>query len=126
MISRKDKLEDKKPGEIPDLSKPLPMVRIMILALITKHPGSSGYDLINHVRSLTSGAVVLKTGTIYTALRNLEKEGYISSYQDSTGRKKRTYKITADGKLELQKSRKMISLRIMRVLTPLMDLIKDF
>ena len=97
----------------------------MILALITKNPGSSGYELINHVISLTSGAVNLKTGTIYTALRNLEKEGYVSSNQVSTGRKRRAYSITAEGKLALRQSRKMVEMRISRVLTPLMDLIAD-
>lgn len=62
-----------------------------------------GLDLIERVRASTDGALVLHQGSVYPALRELEREGLLESYEgeplpERGGRPRRYYRITADGK----------------------------
>jgi PadR family transcriptional regulator, regulatory protein PadR len=61
-----------------------------------------GLELIDRVRQRTKGAVKLHMGNTYPALRELEAEGLVKSWEaDPTpergGRPRRYYKLTATG-----------------------------
>ena len=68
-----------------------------------------GYELNRSISQKTSGRFELKDATLYTALRRLERAGYITSYwgtDKSGGPKRRYYSITEDGKVWLTQRRK--------------------
>ena len=88
--------------------EPLPVGKILFLTLLNKTPNSSGYDLMQQVLELTDSQIVVQSGSIYPTLRDLEKGGLLSSNQQTTGRKRRLYTITAEGKSELAKMGRLI------------------
>jgi PadR family transcriptional regulator, regulatory protein PadR len=62
-----------------------------------------GLDLIERVKDRTKGKIVLGQGSVYPALRELEREGLVESYEgeplpERGGRPRRYYKLTAEGK----------------------------
>jgi PadR family transcriptional regulator PadR len=63
---------------------------------------SFGLELIDRVRERTNGHVRLSQGTIYPKLRELESDGFVTSYEgeqlpERGGRPRRYYKLTAKG-----------------------------
>lgn len=61
-----------------------------------------GLDLIERVKTRTNGEVSLNQGSVYPALRDLEREGLVKSYEgeplpERGGRPRRYYKLTALG-----------------------------
>lgn len=63
---------------------------------------SFGLELIERVRDRTGGRLVLGQGSVYPALRELEREGMVESYDGAVlpergGRPRRYYRITAAG-----------------------------
>lgn len=64
---------------------------------------SYGLELIDLVKERTKGKIVLRQATIYPALREMEAEGLLRSYESDPlpergGRPRRYYKITAQGR----------------------------
>jgi PadR family transcriptional regulator PadR len=62
-----------------------------------------GLALIDLVKERTKGKLVLHQGTIYPALRKMEKDGLVKSYEgeplpERGGRPRVYYKITAQGR----------------------------
>ncbi|HEY2030783.1 MAG TPA: PadR family transcriptional regulator [Myxococcales bacterium] len=73
-----------------------------LLQALIRGPGY-GLDLIDRVREQTDGRVDLKNGSVYPALRTLEREGFVTSYEadasrERGGRPRRYYKLTAEGR----------------------------
>jgi PadR family transcriptional regulator PadR len=63
---------------------------------------SFGLDLIDRVKQQTGGRLSLNNGSVYPALRALEREGLVKSYEGEAmpergGRPRRYYKITGLG-----------------------------
>ncbi|MBL9026901.1 MAG: helix-turn-helix transcriptional regulator [Myxococcales bacterium] len=61
-----------------------------------------GLELIDRVREATNGELVLGQGSVYPALRDLEREGMVESYEgpplpERGGRPRIYYRITAAG-----------------------------
>jgi len=61
-----------------------------------------GLELIERVEKHTDGKMVLHQGSVYPALRALEREGLIKSFKGAPlpergGRPRRYYKLTAEG-----------------------------
>ncbi len=104
---------------------PIPLVRALLLTLILANPSSTGYDLMKQITEFTEGRVTLKTGTAYSELRRLERLGFVRTSQETGGRQKRAYKITAAGKRELRTLLQQIEFRINKVLLPLVDFAKS-
>jgi PadR family transcriptional regulator PadR len=81
-----------------------------------------GLDLIERVRKRTHGRVALGQGSVYPALRDLENEGLVKSYEadalpERGGRPRRYYKLTASGqRAALADTRAVASL--FAILTP--------
>ena len=74
-----------------------------ILQALIKGEGY-GLDLIERVKERTKGKLVLGQGSVYPALRDLERDGLVKSYDgdpipDRWGKPRRYYKLTAQGQL---------------------------
>lgn len=83
------------------MEPPISAKAALLQALISK-PGY-GLDLIERVKNRTKGAVVLHQGSIYPALRDLERQGLLRSWDGETtpdrgGRPRRYYELTAEGR----------------------------
>lgn len=67
-----------------------------------------GYDLIKEIEKISSGAVVLKDGTLYPMLHTLEKSGSVESYwvEKKNARPRKYYRITKPGRAVLKKRTK--------------------
>ena len=65
-----------------------------------------GYAIIEALQLRSDGALDLPTGTVYPALRRLERAGWLSSEWDVVaGRKRRTYRLTRSGEQALAAER---------------------
>ena len=72
-----------------------------------------GLELIERVKSRTNGAVDLLQGRVYPALRELEAEGLLRSWEgepiaERGGRPRRFYEITALGRKAALRNRKAV------------------
>jgi DNA-binding PadR family transcriptional regulator len=73
-----------------------------LLLSVLEHEPRHGYAIIEALRDRSGGVLELPTGTIYPALRRLERAGYLASeWATVGGRKRRTYRLTATGRTEL-------------------------
>ncbi len=73
-----------------------------LLAALISGPGF-GLELIDRVQGRTNGQVKLNQGSVYPALRSLEDEGLVHSYEgeptpERGGRPRRYYEITGEGR----------------------------
>jgi PadR family transcriptional regulator PadR len=69
----------------------------MILAVVEREP-LHGYAIMEALLERSGGELDLPTGTLYPALRRLERAGYLSSEWSTVGgRKRRTYQLTSAG-----------------------------
>jgi PadR family transcriptional regulator, regulatory protein PadR len=77
----------------------------LIMSVIEEQP-MHGYAIIEALRARSSGEVDLPTGTVYPALRRLERLGYLESrWSTVSGRKRRTYQLTGAGAAALRADR---------------------
>ncbi len=75
--------------------------RLALLQAFT-HGESYGLEIIERVRKLSNGKIKIPQGRVYPALRALEAEGMLESYDgpplpERGGRPRRYYRITAAG-----------------------------
>lgn len=79
----------------------------IILANLSKRD-SYGYEINKQIQIITDGEYELKEATLYTAFRRLEAAGLITSYwgDESTGARRRYYKINKAGLDQLEKNRR--------------------
>ena len=77
----------------------------LVLAVLEDEP-RHGYAVIEAVRERSAGALALNTGSVYPALRRLERDGFVrGSWSLVDGRRRRTYRLTGAGEVELAESR---------------------
>lgn len=77
----------------------------LILAVVESGP-MHGYAVIETLRSQSGGALDLPTGTIYPALRRLERAALLAgTWSTMDGRERRTYRITRAGRHALANQR---------------------
>ncbi len=74
----------------------------LVLALLAEGDGY-GYDLIRRVRESSGGALQWSEGMLYPVLHRLELRGLVSSSWQTapTGRRRRSYAISREGRAEL-------------------------
>lgn len=73
----------------------------LILAVLESSP-LHGYAVIEALRARSGGALDLPTGTIYPALRRLERAALLAgTWSTLEGRERRTYRITRAGRRAL-------------------------
>ena len=93
----------------------------LILAVVEPEP-MHGYAIMEALLERSEGALNLPTGTLYPALRRLERAGYLrGEWSTVGGRQRRTYRLTAAGRRTLAAERtewRDFSAVIERVLRP--------
>jgi transcriptional regulator len=81
-----------------ELTGHLDMLLLTIIADSPKH----GYAVIEELRARSNDVFDLPEGTVYPALHRLEKAGLLASeWSNATGRRRRTYRLTRQGRTEL-------------------------
>jgi PadR family transcriptional regulator PadR len=77
----------------------------LLLAVLAGGP-RHGYAVIEELRAGSGGTFDLPKGTIYPALHRLEQAGLVSgTWSEGTGRRRRTYQLTAAGRRRLGSER---------------------
>jgi DNA-binding PadR family transcriptional regulator len=80
---------------------PLTETTFFILLCLTSGP-RHGYVIQKEIQMLSSGRVVLSTGTLYGAIKRLVEQGWIERFegadQDESGRPRKEYRLTERGR----------------------------
>lgn len=77
----------------------------LILAVVERGP-LHGYAIIEALGAASGGRLAVPTGSVYPALRRLERNGQLrSSWRSVGGRDRRTYQLTAAGRAALARER---------------------
>jgi PadR family transcriptional regulator PadR len=77
----------------------------LLLAVLDDEP-QHGYAIIEALQQRSAGALNLPTGTVYPALRRLERAGLVASAWSTVGgRERRTYQLTPAGRATLSAER---------------------
>lgn len=78
----------------------------LILAVLEEHP-RHGYAVAEELRRRSDQALDLSTGTLYPKLRSLERLGWLDgSWETVSGRRRRVYRLTRSGRVELASGRR--------------------
>ena len=81
--------------------------QLLLLSIISKNTGLSGYLIVKKIKELTENNISLKIGSIYPQLDQLEQNNFIvkeiESVSDSTHMQKAVYSISKLGLKELQR-----------------------
>jgi DNA-binding PadR family transcriptional regulator len=66
-----------------------------------------GYEIIKEIEKKSNGVFNFKEGTLYPILHSLEAEGMVVSFWDEaeSSRKRKYYKITDKGKLQVKEKK---------------------
>lgn len=79
---------------------------LLVLAALAGGP-VHGYAVLERLRERSGGTFDLPEGTIYPALHRLEEAGYLASrWDEGTGRRRRVYRLTANGRRALEERRR--------------------
>jgi PadR family transcriptional regulator, regulatory protein PadR len=77
-----------------------------LILSVLEHEPLHGYAVMEALRERSGGTLDLPTGTLYPALRRLERAGYVrSDWNEVGGRKRRTYQLTPSGRRTLKAER---------------------
>jgi PadR family transcriptional regulator, regulatory protein PadR len=77
----------------------------LILAVVEREP-LHGYAVIEALRARSGGELDMPTGSLYPALRRLERAGHLQSeWSADSGRNRRTYRLTDAGRKHLKQQR---------------------
>lgn len=81
-------------------------IDLLLLSLIEKRD-LYGYEMTRILKRLSDDTYEMSEGTLYAALKRMERKGWIQSYWRNTesGRRK-YYQMTKDGHKELQRKKK--------------------
>ncbi len=71
----------------------------LLLLAVLSDGAKHGYAVIEDLRERSRDALDLPEGTVYPALHRLEKAGFLSSeWSEVRGRRRRTYRLTEQGR----------------------------
>jgi len=84
-------------------------IQSLILRVVCQEP-LHGYGIIKAIEDLSEGKHTIKSGTMYTTLRRMEKEGLLESFwkESNAGPDRHVYKITPDGRKRLKEWLEML------------------
>jgi PadR family transcriptional regulator, regulatory protein PadR len=76
---------------------------LLLLALLAERT-MYGYELVAALRERSAAVIDLPEGTVYPALRRLEREGWIAGswVETAAGPRRRYYELTAKGRRSLE------------------------
>ncbi|MFD1040157.1 PadR family transcriptional regulator [Virgibacillus byunsanensis] len=77
-------------------------IDILLLSLVAKND-TYGYEMVKNLKQSSNELYNMSEGTLYPALKRMEKKDWIESYwgDSETGGRRKYYKITDKGKKEL-------------------------
>ena len=96
------------PGRAMDIGKDLVAASATPLVLAILAEGDSyGYAILKRVAELSDGEMEWTDGMLYPVLHRLERLGYVEARwgKSETGRRRRYYRLTADGRAQLEEQR---------------------
>jgi PadR family transcriptional regulator PadR len=94
---------------------------LCILSVINHKNKVHGYEILTYLKKKTQEMLVIEEGTLYPILRKLEEDGLIKSEREETGRKRKFYFITENGKNILNYLSGFFS-KLTEAIAPLFDL----
>ncbi len=73
---------------------------LCVLSIISCYAqkGIYGYKILKVLQEETNEMLIIEEGTLYPLLKNLERDGVINSRKQTTGRRRKYYFLTEDGK----------------------------
>lgn len=78
----------------------IPMTETAFYILLSLKIPRHGYGIIKHVEELTSGRLILGSGTIYGTLTKMQRDGIIAVYADE--KRKKIYEMTVNGNMLME------------------------
>lgn len=71
----------------------------IILRLLNEQGRMYGYEIVQRVKDLSEGRILIKEGSLYPALHKLEADGFVVAEEVFIGKRvRRYYKLTTPGK----------------------------
>ncbi len=78
----------------------------LLLLKLLEEKDMYGYEMIETLASRSEELFRLKAGTLYPLLHSMEKEGWVTAYEEpADGRMRKYYRLTEDGKHQLAEQR---------------------
>ncbi len=81
-----------------DKNQNTPLTEAVYYILLSVITPLHGYGIIQNVRELSGGRLVLAAGTLYGAITNLLAKGWIATAGEEENSRKKEYIITASGR----------------------------
>src|SRR5262245_9705836 len=80
---------------------------LAILAVLAEAP-LHGYEIAKRIRENTGGVITFDVAALYPILYAMETRGWVQAYWEeaANGRRRRCYRLTADGRRRLQPLRR--------------------
>jgi transcriptional regulator len=94
---------------------------LLVLKILSRRPCLHGYAIMTAIQEISSDVLRVEEGSLYPALHRMEEAGWVRAewITKDTGRRARTYELTAAGKKQLgiEESRwRAVTLAVNRVL----------
>ncbi|MGE7602299.1 PadR family transcriptional regulator [Peribacillus sp. NPDC097675] len=84
-------------------------IDLLILSLLSQKE-LYGYEMTKVLRKMGEGQYEISEGTLYPALKRLERKEYIEGYwQESEAGRRKYYRLTDSGRTELERKRNSFS-----------------
>ena len=81
------------------MDKNVPLTEALFYILLAVRKPNYGYGIIQDVREMTGGRLILGPGTLYGAINSMMSKRWIKLYsEDKESRKKKEYQITDTGR----------------------------
>ena len=78
----------------------------MLILRLLEEKDMYGYEMIETLRGKSNQVFELKAGSLYPLLHSLEERGYVTSYEDdSSGKTRKYYHLTGEGKYFLKEKK---------------------
>jgi transcriptional regulator len=77
---------------------------LLVLKILSRRSGLHGYALMSAIHDASRDALRVEEGSLYPALHRMEEAGWLQSawVHKESGRRLRTYELTAEGRAQLQ------------------------
>lgn len=87
-----------------DNAKSGALTEVTFFILLSLYKPKHGYAIMQFVEEKTKGRLILGAGSLYGAIKTLQKKEWIKALDDGKGRKKE-YQITSEGKSVVEKEK---------------------
>ncbi len=78
----------------------------MLLLKLLSEKDMYGYEMIEALRQRSQNVFELKAGTLYPLLHQMEEKSLLTAYEDDTsGKVRKYYRVTREGKKQLEKKK---------------------